>query len=149
MSSDPCPHCLFSNNHTEYGIRGTQRNTSLKCMREGKYREATIINHCVPLLEKDLFYRESIYTQRESIISLLRISIFRKDLFCRIAKRVSQKLRFSCHKIKKIIPSVSVPLTHLCRMDSSTLTLWIGLFPVKGVSGYVFIITMVYRNSCI
>ena len=26
-------------------------------------------------------------------------------------------------------------LTHLCRVDSSTLTLWTGPFPVKGLSG--------------
>ena len=26
-------------------------------------------------------------------------------------------------------------LTHLCRVDSSILTLWTGPFPVKGVSG--------------
>ena len=29
----------------------------------------------------------------------------------------------------------SLKLTHLCRMGSSTLTLWTGLFPVKEVSG--------------
>ena len=26
-------------------------------------------------------------------------------------------------------------LTHLCQMDSSTLTLWTGPFPTEGVSG--------------
>ena len=30
---------------------------------------------------------------------------------------------------------VGINLTHLCQVDFSTLTLWIGPFPVKGLSG--------------
>ena len=44
-------------------------------------------------------------------------------------------------------------LTHLCRVDSSTLTLWPGPFPVKGVSGWFVLlpcfteIPVLYANS--
>ena len=31
-------------------------------------------------------------------------------------------------------------LTHLCRMNSSTSTLWTGPFQAKGMSGYYFLI---------
>ena len=36
-------------------------------------------------------------------------------------------------------------LTHLCLEDSSTITLWTGLFPIAG--WLVFIMTMFYSNS--
>ena len=38
-------------------------------------------------------------------------------------------------KYKYRITFIKFSLTHLCLEDSSTLTLWTGSFPVKGVSG--------------
>ena len=31
-------------------------------------------------------------------------------------------------------------LTHLCRVDSSTITLWTGPFPAEGVSGLLLLL---------
>ena len=38
-------------------------------------------------------------------------------------------------------------LIHLCLLDSSILTLLTGPFSTERVSGYLFIITMFYRNT--
>ena len=39
-------------------------------------------------------------------------------------------------------------LTHLCRVDSSTITLWTGPFPIEGIF-VIFTIAIFYRNSCL
>ena len=41
----------------------------------------------------------------------------------------------------------NLTLSHVCRVDFSTLTLWIGPFPIKGVSGLFLCVSCFVENS--
>ena len=53
-------------------------------------------------------------------------------------------LLLMAHKLTSIR---NIFLTHLCRMESSTLTLWTGPFPTERVSGYFLLLPCLIEIS--